>query len=326
MIDAFTTLAITGEDLWLEFTSSFRPCMFSVMSKTEQLALVTLLRNGGVQVERRQGYARARALTACYRTKHVPLALTSIEPMDDENKHPRNTGPTRNMVTQGSIDPLRRFSYTVSKDNYVPSNVPRGNDGTLNRRNEDLEVHELHHNRTGIASYAAKRGKAKDKFVSDIPSNSSTKYIPGRATHNLGVNGLMKALTGRKPYSGMITDDLVSTLEEYDVLCKLCGLTDIEKAQSMPIILSSDALSYYNTMYEPGTSSEEIVGMFKARNASDEQKHRIFYTWQSLRLSQCFQAALEKSESHVFHYVYTKLPRIQKQLDCKDITVVGNDG
>ena len=34
-----------------------------------------------------------------------------------------------------------------------------------------------------------------------------------------------------------------------------------------------------------------------------------------LILSQCFQAALEKSESDVLHYVYTKLPRIQKQLD-----------
>ena len=121
--------------------------------------------------------------------------------------------------------------------------------------------------------------------------NDATREKPEKFKRtNLGVNGLLKAYSGRQVFSGAITDDLNAVLEEYDTFCDLCGLSDHEKATTLPLLLRGNAITVYSTQFKssaegtrPNLTYDQVVQAFKNHYMSNEQKHRILMDWETIR-------------------------------------------
>ena len=135
------------------------------------------------------------------------------------------------------------------------------------------------------------------------------------SSYSLGINGLMKAYQNRQSYTGAWDEDFNGHVELYDTLSRLCGLSDAEKAESLPIMLRDDALSFYTRNYKVGDSYVGIITKMREWYTSEEQRNRLLHQWQGLRLTKAMQEAPEKSEIEVFRDLSNRLTQIQRQLD-----------
>lgn len=290
MLETLTSSNLRGKELWEEFAVSFRPGTMKYMNKTLQFSYVNLLRKQGVSVERRQFLARSEALKNCLK-KFTPM---NIEDSDDHNTESSNQkdheelhGATRDKCTSGTR--TEALNKKQNDQNIDEEDITVVNNG----KKIEFNIPNLE-----------KRSKQND---------SRNEFTAG-GNFNLGLNGLMKAYQGRDKYSGRWDEDLNSALQLYDTLSNLCRLEEHEKAEAMPVMLKSDALSYYSSFYKSGMSYDEVVRKLSEWYTSPEQKGRILRLWQGLRLTEAMKEEPEKSEVEVFRSFSFKLTTLQKQL------------
>ena len=65
MLRSFLKCNMEGEQLWVEFCSSFRRHTLEYLDKDQSLLLVELLTEKGIFINRRRGLSRIRALIKC---------------------------------------------------------------------------------------------------------------------------------------------------------------------------------------------------------------------------------------------------------------------
>jgi len=65
----------------------------------------------------------------------------------------------------------------------------------------------------------------------------------------LGISGLMKSFYGRKQYSGEFDKDFYAPPELYEAMSRVCGFSDKEVAQDLPLVREDDALTFYMSVY-----------------------------------------------------------------------------
>lgn len=84
MIDSFEASDLKGENLWIEFTATFREHTVLQMTKTMLMRWVKLLVNGGVYVTRKKGYARTKALIECLDADDFPCQEITAESAEED--------------------------------------------------------------------------------------------------------------------------------------------------------------------------------------------------------------------------------------------------
>lgn len=140
---------------------------------------------------------------------------------------------------------------------------------------------------------------------------------PGRGEQQrrLGINGLMRAFNNKSQFSGGWDEDLDNTIGVFSTLATMCQLTPEEKVMAIPVMLAGDALSYYSNQAREEDTFESAMGALRAWYNSDEKKARTLTKWQTMTLSEAFEADPESSEAAVFRTFVAKLTSLQKQLD-----------
>lgn len=302
MLDVFKECNVTGKEFWLDFTSTFREHSICAMPKAIQVKWVHLLIERGVHIKRKQGFPRSKALIDCLqRNTYVPTNVENENGLTTVHSKCTNSGNERTRLTyipNSEPQDLRKESVNAKNCSNDATKAFQKNVEQYPGYNLDL---------TNRASIEPKNPSG------DIITNNNAP--PEKKDFSLGISGLMKAYHGRKHYSGALDEDLQGSLELYETMCRVCRLSDDEKAQGMPVMLKDDALSFYMSVFKPGNTYENISQQLIDNYMSAEQQNRTLILWQSMRLSSSMRDERNKSELEVFGFLCHKLLQLQRQLD-----------
>ena len=96
----------------------------------------------------------------------------------------------------------------------------------------------------------------------------------------------MKSYQNRTTFGGEWSDNLHSSIQLFESLCKMCRLTEDEKLQSVPVMLRDRKMKFYSENFTELDTYEDINKMLEDRYTSKAQKGRMFTMWKNLRLSE----------------------------------------
>ncbi len=274
----------------MDFTSTFRKHTIPHIPNRLLKDWVDVLTQGNVYVKRQRGYPRARALLECLQQeRYIPKSSSDIELREAA----RITCPV--IPSSERTTNEQRETATQNPDTAAVETEPQIQEHDSIDRPSGNVLEESTTNRT-------------ERVQMDHRADDT------RQPRSTGVAGLMKSYHGRKQFSGAFDEDLNSALELYDIMTRMCHLSDSEKAEAMPVMLKDDALNFYMTTTKPGDSFNTISQRFIDHYMTPEQRNRVLILWQSLRLSTEMRENPEKSELEVFRCVATRLSQLQRQL------------
>ena len=88
-------LNATGEELWIEYTATFRPTALKYVSGPQQLSWTKFIRKNGVFVEQKRSFPKWRGLTDCIEASSFPRLNTVTAPSGASPSNYRNTNPSQ---------------------------------------------------------------------------------------------------------------------------------------------------------------------------------------------------------------------------------------
>lgn len=94
----------------------------------------------------------------------------------------------------------------------------------------------------------------------------------------------------------------------------MCQVTKEEMLQSLPVIISADAVSYFASKVQGFSDCEEATNLLRQWYNSDENRARILSTWQRMKLSEELSKAPDSSEVVIFQKFLARLMSLKKQL------------
>lgn len=130
----------------------------------------------------------------------------------------------------------------------------------------------------------------------------------------LGRNGLMKAYIGKEVFKGVWEEDLDNCIKVYETLSRMCKVDKEEMLQSLPIMLSGDALNYFSSEVSGCESYDDAMDQLQKWYNSDEKRARILTVWQQMTLSEEMSRNPGESEVVVFRKFVSRLMSLQKEL------------
>lgn len=108
---------------------------------------------------------------------------------------------------------------------------------------------------------------------SDDPRERSDLDKTGRGDISFGLQGLMKAYSGRPKYKGGWDENLVGTVEVYGLCALMCNLRDEEKCVGLKVMLDEGSLSYCTLNIRKNAQSYyEVTQTSKNWFTSEEQR------------------------------------------------------
>lgn len=318
--------ALREEELWIDFTCTFRKASIKAMSSTQQVKWVDFLRSRGVKVRKQRGLSRANALTECLTADTFPrlepeISCTPVRNVDRRDVTEVHENDPDEQSRKGSAMRdlrQRRQSYSTKE---FGSEKAHDIAGIITGNEDDRGAEEQYRfRRMGVLdSKPSTHSPTASKVIQDQKRHDGTAirlHSSGRGSG--AIMSLMKAYGGRKLYGGQWEEDLDGSLEVFETLAATCCLTDDEKARAIPVMLRDDALSYYSTTFRNSEASYgEIVNSLRKWFTSEEQRNRLLRIWQKASLSEAMRRQPMKSEVEVFRELSHRLSRIQNQLDVQ---------
>ena len=146
------------------------------------------------------------------------------------------------------------------------------------------------------------------------PEKPKTSASSSSSGHSKGLDGLMKAYNNRKQYSGNYEEDLVGSIEIYEMTANMCELSDEEMKKGIITMLNGPALTYYATHLKHCQTYTDVTNGLISWFASDEQRARLLNEWNSIKLSEWLEKFPEKPQTSVFQDMSSTLTKIQRQL------------
>lgn len=309
MYDTYREIGISGEDLWCDFITTFRPHTIQLWPKTALSRWTALLKNGDVYVDMARTKPRQQALIdILYREHHIP-------------EHPKRGGeasqagrPTVQFADRGPTgvekDVLGGGEETACSGSKASDEVAGAPDPDPDPSSPSSSDEEQDHGEssarwrmmTGRSNAAGSRGKDDDAY-DDYNDRS------------LGINGLMKAFKGKKPFTGSWEEDLDNCLGVFETLSDMCQITEAQMLRSIPIMLDGDALDYYSRIAASCATYGDAKSALRRWYNSDEKRARILTAWKSLVFSEEMSKRPDDSEVAVFRDFVARLMALQKQLD-----------
>ena len=271
---------LKGEELWIEYTCSFRKQTIKAMTSTMQIDWARFLRSRGVSVPHKRGTSRYKSLQDCLEAKEF-VGNSNQEGEDSQvciagNQTPANSpNATAVRVEQdNSPPPVRTSQGVITEDR--------------NTRNQGVGDRARLHGQSSITSAGSRRGP---------------------------LESLIKAYQSQNKYSGSFVEDFEGAIEQFNTLCGILELSEEDKAKGFPIMLRGAAFAHYSRQYaKKNMTYKELVDNFRAWYTSEEQKKRLLNIWQTPSLTRELQASPEKSELEVFQELADRLVRVQNQL------------
>jgi len=260
-----------SEDLWLDFTSTFRPHSIRALTPKNLLDWIAFLVSRGVYVQRKRGFPRAKALLQCLLQDNFVQVKGNSSIREFET-------PRDNVVNQNSY-----VEYTPDRQAQCEPFAQTPIITPLNTNEED---------------------------------NMEDTNIVVTTKRSSGVGGLMKAYQGRKKFSGSFDEDLNSTFEIFHAMANMCHLTDEEKVEGFPVILTEDALDFYVRSECSSKKFIDVEETFRDNYITEEQRNRVLITWQGTRLSVEMRENTTLSALNVFRKMVTNLAKLQRQLSA----------
>lgn len=110
------------------------------------------------------------------------------------------------------------------------------------------------------------------------------------------LHALMKAFGNRPKYNGSWDEDLIGTIEVYELAVEMCTVSDDEMLKGIPTMLDGAALSYYGSHVKGKVSDyKSASGLLLSWFTSDEQRSRLLNEWHEIRLRTLFKRHPDKS-------------------------------
>jgi hypothetical protein len=125
---------------------------------------------------------------------------------------------------------------------------------------------------------------------------------------------IAKTYQSRSKFSGNFDDDWHGSLQTFEIFSDMYGLSEIEMALSIPIMLDGDALAFYATSMPKQATYMEKTRLLQEQYTSEEQRARLLRVWQSMSLLKEMLNNPTKSQVEVFKLTYRTLARTQRQL------------
>lgn len=286
MLECLKKANVTGKELWVEFTCTFRESSIKVMTAAQHVAWSRFLRENGVFVEQKRGLARWKTLRNCLLAEHfIPFH-----------------GSSPPQVLNDEIDCSRELGENNVQDGDDKTNVNRNTLPASNEKPVTLK------NTVSLSDTVPTYGKG-----SNSSGSLATEGKNGRNRN--GIDSLMKAYAHRTKFAGSFTDDFDGAIEQYETLAALCDLSEEDMSKGFPIMLTGSAFSHYTRNYaKKFLRYPELVDEFRAWYTSEEQRYRLLQSWQRPSLLRSMEKEPEKSELEVFRNVTDQLTKIQHQL------------
>ena len=284
MLNAYKETYLQGEEMWIEFTTTFREHTIEALPSRLHLEWIEFLRSRGVYVRRDRGFPKVQALIECLRQDTFTPAIECHE------------GANR----------FRSTSHQQGCDAVVAEANQAEADGN------NLQLHSIRNQNDDLHDQAI-IGEDATASYQVVPGVESVAYNE-QNQRSAGIHGLMRAYGNRDKFSGAFDEDLNSALELYETMSRMCRLSEKQKAEGFPIMLRADALNFYLTSTLPNDTFGVIVERFRQNYMTPEQKNRVLISWQSTRLSIEMRENPDKSELQVFRGMITKLSKLQRQL------------
>ena len=280
MLNHFQSLDdLKGEELWIEYTCTFRKESIIALTSTLQLDWARLLRSRGVHVKMRRGTKRYKALIET-------LQSAIFVPCEKYNRE----NPIAHNSVQHQTNPSASNHYveiTADKEKH---------------QNQDAELND---NKSEPAFIASAKAPVTSSHTSS--GSSSARRAP--------LETLMKAYSHQMKYSGSFVEDFEGAVEQFNTYCQLFEFSEEEKAKGFQIMLTGAAFAHYSRQFSKKEMSyTQLVNAFRSWYTSEEQKKRLLNVWQTPSLTRELQAAPEKSELEVFQKLSEQLVKVQNQL------------
>lgn len=304
MLEAYKDTEMRGEVLWIDYLTAFRPHTIKSWTRPMLSRWTNLLTNRDIYETSGRQISKAQALVdLLYRENRIGV----IAERGSAHIHEDDQGHQTNMLE-------RSRSLVREEKNYKTEVINKNQQSTTAYGDDDPSDRE-----SGIAwdSYqTTDKGpalKPTPKFKGQ-DGQEKEKEDKDNSNRVLGGSRLMKAYIGNPTFSGGWDEDIDNCISIYDILSEMCCVTDDEKLQSIPIMLSGDALSYFSSKIEGCSSYQEATMLLRRWYNSDEKRARILKAWQSMQLSDKMSKAPHESEVSVFRNFVARLMSLQKQL------------
>lgn len=213
MLKSLQETKLVREDLWLEFTSTFRKETIFAMKAAAVLNWIHFSRKNGVYVFSKRGYARARALADC-------LSVDSFQP------NPTVMGPLNVDVPQ---EPERHDRFTLeprqrtqpkkfSLEETASAGNHRDQQRSTARQSNERENQHYRSNHEGRFN-----NHDMQRTVTATTNSSSLNF---ESRNKRGIDSLMKAYVSHPKFSGSFIEDFDGAIEEFETLARLCELSE----------------------------------------------------------------------------------------------------
>lgn len=213
------------------------------MSNHAENRVGNLLLEKGIFVKTQQGFSIKEALLECWKTDDCPL----------------------------------------SPDSYSVNETTKNEDEIVNAAKDDIGRNESDERNVCInvnaTDMAGERETSKieptNKIAtdSDDPRKRSDFDKTGRGDISFGLQGLMKAYSGRPKYKGGWDENLVGTVEVHGLSALMCNFSDEEKCVGIKVMLDEGALSHCASNIRKNARSYcEVIQTSKDWLTSEEQR------------------------------------------------------
>ena len=240
------------------------------------------------------------------------FSLIGIHNMDNDSM----TSIRRSLIKNGVNVRCRRglSRSTALKECWNEESCPHLQDGKENKTvdSDSTEQIKVIHEEKEVENEV--REGHKNEIVNQIEFRTHDRE-PNRSSGNSrDLEGLVKAYSGRRKYTGAYEEDLIGTIEVYELTSKLYGLTEEQMMKGIIVMLDGAALTYFASNLQNCTKYREVIDGLISWFTSDEQRSRLLQDWQSTRLSKWLKKYPEKPQTAVFQELSAHLTKVQRQL------------
>ena len=290
MFNSLHETKLVGEDLWLEFSSTFRKETIFAMKATSVLNVIQFLRRSGVYVISKRGYARAKALADCLLANSFQSNTTVMEPLNvDVRQEPQHLG-------RSTVEPRQRNQTRNSSPEEAASVGNHRDHQKITTR--DPNERENQHHRSNHEERIHHRA-----FQSTVPTTTISSSLNLESRNKRGIDSLMKAYVSHPKFSGSFIEDFDGAIEEFETLARLCEVSEEDMSKGFPIMLKGAAFSHYSRNFaRRNLTYSELIDAFRSWYTSEEQRKRLLEECRSPSLAKRLQESPEKSELEVFFF------------------------
>lgn len=125
----------------------------------------------------------------------------------------------------------------------------------------------------------------------------------------------MRAFVGKTRFGNNWDEDFDNTMNEFNTLDDICGVTEGEKLKYIPVMLSDEDLNYYSTNMKGYTNFQDATDQLKRWYNSNDRKARMITIWHTVTKSKAMEEYPNGSEVSVFRKFPAKFSSIRNQLD-----------